>query len=99
DAGQRHVGCSTVVARRQRETEHPRCSLGVVVKHLVKLAHAEKQDRVLVTALDLAILLHERRLHGRRRRHLSSGPSSVTSAQIFFAWSGVWAAIAAARVS
>ena len=77
-----------LVATGQRQPEDARRRLGVVVKHLVELAHAKKQDRVLMAPLDLAILLHERRLRGRRhRRHLSSEPISVTSAVSFFALS------------
>ena len=100
NARQRNVGGAAVVARRQRQPEDARRRFGVVVKHLVELAHAKKQDRVLMPTLDLAILLHERRLRGRRhRRHLSSEPISVTNAVIFFALSCACAAIAAARVS
>ena len=82
DAGERHVRGAAVVARRQREAEHARRRLGVVIKHLVELAHAEKQDRVLMPALDLAVLLHERRL---RRPSLICRllPMSVTNASIF----------------
>src|SRR5262245_1590915 len=46
----------------------PRCDLGIVVEHLVKVTHAKQQDRVLVPGLDFTILLHERRgvsTHGR----------------------------------
>ena len=70
NAGERHFGRAAVVARRQREAEHARRRFGVVVEHLVELAHAKKQDRVLMATLDLPVLLHERRL--RHRRHLSS---------------------------
>ena len=97
NAGERHARRAAVVPRRQREPEHARRRFGVVVEHLVKLAHAKKQDRVLVPSLDLAILLHERRL--RRRAHLSSLPISVTNASIFFALSSFAAAAAAARVA
>src|SRR5262249_34199016 len=101
-AGERHFGGRTVVPRRQCQTEHARRRFGVVIKHLVKLAHPEKEDRVLMTTLDLPILLHERRDLTRRRRHglhFSSGSASATIASIFFCLSWRCAATAPARVT
>ena len=67
-AGQRHFRRAAVVPRRQREAEFPRRDLGVVVEHLVEVAHPEHEDGVGVLRLDLLVLLHQRRrlaAHGR----------------------------------
>ena len=56
DAGERH----SIAARGQGDVEDPRGELGVVEEHLVEVAHAEKENRVPVTGLDLPVLLHER---------------------------------------
>ena len=69
NAGERYVGGATVVPRRQRQPEDTRRDLGVVVKHLVELAHAKEQQGILVPRLDLAVLLHQRRLRRRYSRH------------------------------
>jgi hypothetical protein len=42
--------------------------LGVLVEHLVEVAHPEEQDRALVPRLDLPVLLHQRRRDGARSR-------------------------------
>ena len=52
--------CASIVAACESEAQVARGDLGVVLEHLVKVAHAEKQDRVLVLGFDLAILLHQR---------------------------------------
>src|SRR5262249_17260295 len=97
NAGERHVGGGTVVSGRERQPKDARCSFRILIKHLIKLAHAEKQDRILMAALDLAVLLHERRLrHGRPGVF---GSMSTTSAGIFFARTVLAAATAAVRVS
>ena len=91
NTGERHVGSAAVVPGGERETEDACRGLRVVVEHLVELAHAKEQDRVLMPRLDLAILLHERGLHLRGAAHLRSGASGrslsvvVTKTSIPFA--------------
>src|SRR5439155_21910625 len=96
DPGQRHVRRAAVVPRRQRQAEDARADLRVVIKHLIKLSHAEKENRVLVATLDLPILLHERCLrHGRH----GSSVVSVTKPAIPLALSRASIAPAADRVA
>lgn len=47
--------------RRKREAEHFAGGFGVVIKHLIKIPHAKKQDRVFMLRLDRQILPHQRR--------------------------------------
>jgi len=49
-----------VAAAGQRDAEQLGGALGVVEEHLVEVAHAKEQDRVLVPRLDFAVLQHER---------------------------------------
>ena len=55
-AGERH----SITSGGQRDVQDPRRELGVVVEHLVEIAHPEKEDRVPVTGLDLPVLQEER---------------------------------------
>ena len=88
DAGERDLGRAAIVPRGERQPENPRRDFGVFVEHFIELAHPEKQDGVLMSALDLTILLHQRRRG--RHRHISSGPIRTTNefdlaiASIFF---------------
>ena len=59
----------------QRQLQFPGCGEGIVVEHLIKVAHTIKENLVRVLLLDLKVLLH----HGRNClfRHVShscSGP-------------------------
>ena len=74
-AGERHFGRAAVVARRERQAEHARRRLGVVVEHLVEVAHPEEQDRALMPRLDLPVLLHQRRRDGAA--HGCAAPRSL----------------------
>ena len=49
----------------QRNAEDPVRQLGVVVKQLVKVAHAKQQDTPGVLLLEPVVLLHRRRLVDR----------------------------------
>ena len=51
-------------SRGERELERARGDEGVLVEHLVEVAHAEEQDRVAMLLLGVQILPHRR----RRRR-------------------------------
>ena len=59
------------VAGRQRQIELARGELGILVEHLVEVAQAEKEDRILILFLDLQILLHHRRDLGHDSSSLS----------------------------
>ena len=59
------------VAGRQREVQLARGELGVLVEHLIEVAQAEKEDRILILFLDLQILLHHRRDLGHDSSSLS----------------------------
>ena len=59
------------VARREREIQLARGELCVLVEHLVEVAQAEKEDRILILFLDLQILLHHRRDLGHDSSSLS----------------------------
>ncbi len=54
-AGEGHA----VAPAGERDGEDPGGDLGVVVEHLVEVAHAEKQDLVAVARFDLAVLLEQ----------------------------------------
>src|SRR5258708_3202805 len=56
-------------ARGEREVEQARGALGVVVKHLVEIAHAVEEQHVGVLRLDAQVLLH----HGRGARKIWRG--------------------------
>ena len=55
-AAQRHA---VLVARGELDIEHARADFGVLEKHLVKVAEAEKQDRVGDALLDAQVLRDE----------------------------------------
>ena len=55
-AAQRHA---VLVARGQLDIEHARADFGVLEKHLVEIAEAEKQDRVGDALLDAEVLRDE----------------------------------------
>ena len=59
------------VAGRQRQIELARGELSILVEHLVEVAQAEKEDRILILFLDLQILLHHRRDLGHDSSSLS----------------------------
>src|SRR6185437_4685052 len=93
-AGERNLRRAAVVARGERQSEGSRRQLGIIIKHLIELAHAKEQNRVLMAILDLAVLLHERRLRTGRRHaararrcghwtHVPPRSTSVTNASIF----------------
>src|SRR5438034_956697 len=44
DAGERYLGRAAVIAGREGEAQLARGDLGVVLEHLVEVAHPEKQD-------------------------------------------------------
>ncbi len=69
NAGEGHVDGAAVVARRERETQLPRSEPGVIIEHLVEVSHSEEQDRVGIPRLDVAILLHQRRVGLEPRHH------------------------------
>ena len=75
-ARERYVGGTAIIARGERESEHSRGGLGVLVEHLVEVAHAEEKDRALMPRLDLAILLHHGRRHGATHGVFLSGAGS-----------------------
>src|SRR5215208_571880 len=60
-AAQRHRTFVALVARGQSNVENLRCDMGVLKKHLIEIAEAEKQNGVLVPLLDLEVLLQHRR--------------------------------------
>ena len=93
NARERYLGGTAVVAGGQRQPEDARCGLGVVIEHLIKIAHPEKQDRILMSRLDLPVLLHQRR---RRTAHRSS---SATNPECPCFFRRANAAAASARVS
>ena len=59
------------VAGRQRQIKLARGELGILVEHLIEVAQAEKEDRILILLLDLQILLHHRRDLGHDSSSLS----------------------------
>ena len=59
------------VAGRQRQVKLARGELSILVEHLVEVAQAEKEDRILILFLDLQILLHHRRDLGHDSSSLS----------------------------
>ena len=61
--GERYFGGAAVVAGREREPQLARGKPGVVLEHLVEVAHPEEQERVRMSRLDLAVLLHQGRVH------------------------------------
>ena len=79
-AGERDLGGPTVVARGEGQAQLARGELRVVLEHFVEVAHPEEQNGLRIPRLDLAVLLHQRRIGrvglrdaGRRRgRHGSS---------------------------
>ncbi len=76
---QRDVGSAAVVARRERKPKLTRRHLGVVEEHLVEIPHAEKQYRVAMPRLDLAILLHEGSIRRGRSAPSTAHRSSTTN--------------------
>ena len=58
---QRHLVGLVLVAGGQGDVEQARAFDGVLVEHFVEVADPEKQNRVRVLLLDLAVLPHERR--------------------------------------
>ena len=77
----RHAGeRDAVAAAGERDAQQLGGALGVVEEHLVEVAHAEEQDRVLVPRLDVAVLQHERRVerigHGRVLGHQHEGAAA-----------------------
>jgi hypothetical protein len=95
DAREWHGRGPAVVARRERQAEHTRGRLSVVVEHLVEIAHPEEQDGIRMPGLDLAVLLHQRR--GRTAAHRAS--VSATIAPMRCALSVATTATASARVA
>jgi len=89
-----------VVARRERQAEDARRRLGVVVEHLVEVAHPEEQDRALMSRLDLPVLLHQRRRDGTTHGRFAPAAlgSSVTKPMIPRCLSAATSAAAACRV-
>ncbi len=58
---QRHFRRLAVRPRGERDAQHLAGGFGIVVKHLIKIAHAKKQHRVFMLRLDREILPHQRR--------------------------------------
>ena len=52
------VAFGALLAAGQREVQHAGGRLGVVVEHLVEVAHAKQQQRVGTRPLRFLILLH-----------------------------------------
>ncbi len=63
-AAHRDVGAVMPAALGQRDVERRRRGLRILEKHLVEIAHPEKQQAAGMRAFDLVILRHDRR--GRR---------------------------------
>ena len=63
-----------MAAGGEGDTQHPGGELGVVKKHLVEVAHAIKQDGVLVLGLDLQVLLE----HGGELGRLGHGRTGTS---------------------
>ena len=99
-SGERYLRRAAVVARRQRETEDARGRLGVVVEHLVEVAHPEEQDRALMPRLDLPVLLHQRCRDGTAHGRVAPVAlgSSVTKPMMPRSLSAATSAAAACRV-
>ena len=55
-------GVGAFVATGQRQAQHARRRSGVVVEHLVEVAHSEKQNRIWKRLFRLQILSHHRGL-------------------------------------
>ncbi len=69
-----------LVTGRQRQAQQRGGAFGVLAEHLVEVAHPKQQQRVRVTRLELAILLHHRRQRrfahrASRRRKLGQIPA------------------------
>ena len=66
-AGHRDRRAGRLPARRQRDVEEPRGALRVVVEELVEIAHPVEEQLVRMLRLGAEVLLHHRRVAGRRR--------------------------------
>ena len=77
--GQGHPARGPVVAAGEREPEKAGPFLGVVLEHLVEVAHPKEHEGVSVLGLDLAPLAHERRLSAAKSGldHSTAGPDRV----------------------
>ena len=89
--GERDLGGTAVVARGEGQAQLARGELGVVLEHFVEVAHPEEQNGLRIPSLDLAVLLHQRRVGrvglrdpGRRRgRHGSSTMNGCPPTRVF----------------
>ncbi len=59
-AGHRDRRAGRLAARRQRDVEHPRRALGIVVEQLVEIAHPVEHELVRMRVLDGQVLAHHR---------------------------------------
>ena len=57
------VGCP---AARERQAQQARAALGVVIEHLVEVAHAVEQQQRPRLGLEAKVLLHHRRVRSHR---------------------------------
>jgi hypothetical protein len=81
EATERHLVRGAPIACGQRQIEHARCRRGVLEEHLVEVAQAEEEDRMLVLRLDAQILGQEIALHTRVRLPATSSTSTASASR------------------
>ena len=73
------IGFSPLSRLVKRQAQHAGRRLGVVVKHLVEVAHAKQQQRIGTRRLGVLILLHHRR--GQHARISAAGVACYQTAK------------------
>ena len=62
EPGKWNVGRGSVVAACECEAQFARCQLGIIEKHLIKITHAKKENRIGVLRLYFPVLADQRRV-------------------------------------
>ena len=65
ESGERDISAFTaMITLGERESQHLRSELRIIIEHLEEITHAKEQDRVGITRLDLVVLFQHRCGHG-----------------------------------
>src|SRR5712664_830578 len=94
---ERDLGRTAVIARGEGQPQLACGELGIILEHLVEIAHPEKQDGLRMASLDISILLHERRFGGGGG-HRGHGSSTTNGCPPTFFLSRACARCASSRV-